>query len=173
MKEKIMPPLVLTLISVIVCLLLVAANEVTKDKVVQAQEEKFNKSLSETFGDAQYTSVDMSIDGIDSITCDSNGRIIFGITADGYAKGGLQLLIGFSSEGSIEGISFLSISETPGLGTKVQEDKSFLEQFMGASSTDYDFNVITGATYSSKGMKSAVDLAVNTYNEYKEEILNG
>ena len=39
MKEKIMPPLVLMLISAIVCGLLVLANSATKDKIVKAQEE--------------------------------------------------------------------------------------------------------------------------------------
>lgn len=173
MKEKIMPPLALTLISVIVCALLVAANAATKDKIVKAQEDKFNQSLSDTFGDADYFSADVGIDGIDSVTRDQNGRIIFEITADGYSKGGLHLLIGFDGDGAIEGISFLSIGETPGLGTKVKEDESFIEQFKGVSSTDYDFTAITGATYSSKGMKSAVDLALNAYAEHKEEILNG
>ncbi len=87
MKEKIMPPLVLMLISAIVCALLVAANAATKDKIVQAQEDKFSKSISDTFGKADYTTVDLSIDGIDSVTKDENGRIIFEITVDGYAKG--------------------------------------------------------------------------------------
>ena len=173
MKEKIMPPLVLMLISAIVCALLVAANAATKDKIVQAQEDKFSKSISDTFGKADYTTVDLSIDGIDSVTKDENGRIIFEITADGYAKGGLHLLIGFDNQGAVEGISFLSIDETPGLGTKVQDDDSFTEQFKGVSSADYDFSVITGATYSSNGMKSAVDQALKAYNEHKEEILNG
>lgn len=173
MKEKIMPPLVLMLISTIVCALLVAANSATKDKIIQAQEDKFNKSISDTFGKADYTTVDLSLDGIDSVTRDEKGRIIFEITADGYAKGGLHLLIGFDSQGTVEGISFLSISETPGLGTKVQDDKSFIEQFKGTSSSDYDFSVITGATYSSNGMKSAVDLAISVYNKHKEDILNG
>ena len=67
----------------------------------------------------------------------------------------------------------MSIYETPGLGTKVQDDESFTEQFKGVSSADYDFSVITGATYSSNGMKSAVDQALKAYNEHKEEILNG
>lgn len=173
MKEKIMPPLVLTLISVIVCALLVAANTATKDKIAKAQEDKFSKALTETFGKADYTSADISIDGIDSVTCDENGRVIFEVTADGYSKGGLHLLIGLDSSGAVENISFLSIGETPGLGTKVKEDKSFTEQFKGVSSPDYDFSVITGATYSSKGMKSAVDLVLNAYAEHKEEILNG
>ena len=98
MKEKIMPPLVLMLISAIVCALLVAANAATKDKIVQAQEDKFSKSISDTFGKADYTTVDLSIDGIDSVTKDENGRIIFEITADGYAKGGFHLLIGFDNQ---------------------------------------------------------------------------
>lgn len=173
MKEKIMPPLVLTLISVIVCALLVAANTATKDKIAQAQEDKLNRSLSETFGESDYSPVELEFDGIDSVTRDENGRIFFEITADGYSKDGLHLLIGFDAQGKLEGISFLSIGETPGLGTKVQEDQNFLEQFTGITSADYDFSTITGATYSSKGMKSAVDLAVNTYNEHREEILNG
>lgn len=183
MKEKIMPPLVLMIISVVVCALLVAANAATKDKIIQAQEDKFNQSLTETFGEADYKSCDVEIDeifGIDSVTRDENGRIIFEITADGYAKGGLHLLIGFDPDGEIEGISFLSIGETPGLGTKVQEDKSFVEQFKGLSaeqfmvtSSDYDFKPITGATFSSKGMRSAVDSAMIAYYEHKEEILNG
>lgn len=180
MKEKIMPPLVLMLISVIVCGLLVAANSATKDKIAQAQEDKFNRSLTETFGEADYKSSDVEIEGIDSVTRDENGRIIFEVTADGYAKGGLHLLIGFNPDGEIEGISFLSIGETPGLGTKVQEDKSFVEQFKGLSaelfmvtSSNYDFKTITGATFSSKGMKYAVDSAMIAYYEHKEEILNG
>lgn len=173
MKEKIMPPLVLMIISVVVCALLVAANAATKDKIIQAQEDKFNRSLTDTFGKADYRSSDVEIEGIDSVTRDENGRIILEITADGYAKGGLHLLIGFDPDGEIEGISFLSIGETPGLGTKVKEQKSFTEQFIGAASTEYDFTPITGATFSSKGMRSAVDLAINSYNEHKEEILNG
>jgi electron transport complex protein RnfG len=173
MKEKIMPPLVLMLISVIVCGLLVVANEATKDKVVKAQENKFQVALSETFGEADYNISDLSYDGIQSVTTDEKGRVIFEIIADGYAKGGLNLLIGMDESGKVCGISFLSIGETPGLGTKVKEQKSFIEQFMGASDDSYEFEVITGATYSSKGMKSAVDLALKTYNEHKEEILNG
>lgn len=172
MKGKIMPPLVLMLISVIVCALLVAANAATKDKIVKAEEEKFNKSLSETFGKADYTSLNLSYDGIESVTRDEKGRVIFEIIADGYAKSGLHLLIGIDENGETMGISFLSIGETPGLGTKVETEKSFLEQFFGITDTGYEFEAITGATFSSKGMKNAVDLAINTYNEHKEEILN-
>ena len=94
MKEKIMPPLVLMLISAIVCGLLVLANSATKDKIVKAQEEKFSNSLTETFGEADYKITDLSYDGITSVTTDEKDRVIFEIIADGYSKGGLDLLIG-------------------------------------------------------------------------------
>ncbi len=180
MKEKIMPPLMLAVISVVVCGLLVVANALTKDKIAQAQIEKTSQTLSETFGEADYTQLDISFNEIINKEKATNedyadinavytggGKTIFDITADGYAKAGINILVGFEND-SVCGIGFLSLSETPGLGTKVQENKSFTEQFLRASDKSYDFEVIAGATYSSKGMKKAVDTAINAYNFCKE-----
>ncbi|MGN0612525.1 MAG: FMN-binding protein [Porcipelethomonas sp.] len=164
MKEKIMPPLVLAIISAIVCGLLVFANAVTKDKIIQAQEEKASQTLSETFGDAEYTQLDISMDNVDAIY-EGGGKTIFEITADGYAKDGIHILVGFEND-AVCGIGFLSLGETPGLGTKVQEEKSFTEQFIGVSESGFDFEPLTGATYSSNGMKTAIETAVNAYNTY-------
>ncbi len=166
MKEKIMPPLVLTIISVVVCGLLVCANALTKDKIETAQKEKTSASLSETFGEAEYNeiSLDTLPDGVNAVYTGDNGKTIFEITATGYAKDGLHVLIGFDENDSICGIGFLDIGETPGLGTKVKEEKSFTEQFLGVSDEGYEFTPITGATYSSNGMKSAVDTAIKAYN---------
>ena len=142
MKEKIMPPLVLAIISVVVCGLLVLANALTKDKIVQAQIEKTSQTLSETFGEADYTQLDIPDDALsghgDAVinsVYTGGGKTIFDITADGYAKAGINILVGFEND-SICGIGFLSLAETPGLGTKVQEDKSFTEQFFCVSDTD-------------------------------------
>ncbi|MBQ3565870.1 MAG: FMN-binding protein [Oscillospiraceae bacterium] len=188
MKEKIMPPLVLAVISVVVCGLLVVANALTKDKIVQAQIEKTSQTLSETFGEADYTQLDINLNEIiyndekehfpkhmiyEYPYADINavytggGKTIFDITADGYAKAGINVLVGFEND-SVCGIGFLSLAETPGLGTKVQENKSFTEQFLGASDKSYDFEVITGATYSSNGMEKAVDTALTAYYYCKE-----
>ena len=83
-----------------------------------------------------------------------------------------NLLIGFDESGSICGISVISIGETPGLGTKVQ-NKDFLDKFKGISSEDYQVDNITGATYSSKGMKAAVNTALEAYSQMKGESENG
>ncbi len=170
MKEKIMPPLVLALISTIVCALLVFANDLTKDKIALAQEEKISASLSETFGDAKYEDITgAQSEGVNAVYQGDNGKTIYEITVSGYAKDGLHILVGFDDESrSICGIGFLDIAETPGLGTKVKEEKSFTEQFIGVSDKDFEFTPVTGATYSSNGMKSAIELAVEEYNTYRD-----
>ena len=172
MKEKIIPSIVLTLIAVIVSGLLVLANELTKDKIEAAQAEKISQSLSETFGDSNYTELGMNFEDTDKVKVNSaylgdNGKVIFELAADGYAKEGLHILVGFDDKAELCGIGFLELGETPGLGTKVQEEKSFTDQFMGLSEKQEDFTPITGATFSSKGMKSAIDKAFEDFEIYK------
>lgn len=173
--QQIKPTLVLTIICVVVSTLLVLANSMTAQKIVEAQQEALNESLVSVLGEgtnpkqSAYTSEDDTIDGI---YVDDKSQVAFELTVDGYSKGGLHLLVGIDQDGAISGVSIVSISETKGLGTKVQ-DSSFISQFIGAKDDTYTFNKITGATFSSKGMKSAIDTAINTYNQHKEEILNG
>lgn len=177
MKEKIMPPLVLALISTVVCALLVFANDLTKDKIAVAQEEKISASLSETFGDAKYEDITPSVVGygVNAVYEGDNNKTIYEITVSGYAKDGLHILVGFDDETeSICGIGFLDIAETPGLGTKVKEEKSFTEQFIGLTQADTEhyeltkFEPVTGATYSSNGMKNAIEIALMEYKTFRD-----
>lgn len=171
MREKIIPPLVLMLICICVSGLLVLANAATKDKIQAAQEEKLKQSLVDVFGEADYQTLEQTYEGVTQVIRDDKNRVIFDITVDGYAKDGLQLLIGIDESGAVCGISIVSIGETPGLGTKVQGD-AFLEQFNGINSAAFTVDTITGATYSSNGMKKAVETVMKTYLENKEAILS-
>ncbi len=171
MREKIVPPLVLMLICICVSGLLVLANAATKDKIRAAQEEKLKQSLVDVFGEADYQTLEQTYEGVTQVIRDDKNRVIFDITVDGYAKDGLQLLIGIDESGAVCGISIVSIGETPGLGTKVQGD-AFLEQFNGINSSEFTVDTITGATYSSNGMKKAVETVMKTYLENKEAILS-
>jgi electron transport complex protein RnfG len=186
MKEKIMPPLVLTVICIVVCGLLVLAYNATYVDNTGVLTDDMREGCVDIFGEGDYailldetaetkTPVTFDTEGVDSIITDSdNERCIIEITQDGYSTGGLHILVGINSDGEVEGISFLSIGETPGLGTKVQ-DESFLSKFKGftADSDENTIDNVTAATYSSKGMKAAVRKAVDLYAEYKEEIFNG
>ena len=75
--------------------------------------------------------------------------------------------------GSVCGIEFVSLGETPGLGTKIRDNEDFRTQFYGISAPVGEADAISGATFSSAGLKSAVNTALEVYNENKEAILNG
>lgn len=175
MKENIKPTFVLTVICVIASLLLVFAYELTKDSIAKQQEAKFSSSVELLFGKCDYKLSDTTYgnDEIKNIAVTSDGRTAFEICVDGYSKGGIDVLIGINQDGKISGIEFVSLGETPGLGSKVCDIPSFREQFIGASDDSYQFDAISGATFSSKGMKHAVDTVLGIYNDNKEAILNG
>ncbi len=175
MKDKIKPTLVLTAICMIASLLIVFAYELTKENIAVQQQEKFRASVEALFGKCEYTLLDDNFgsDDIVAIAVTDKNEVAFQMCVDGYSKDGIEVLIGIDEKGAISGIEFIALGETPGLGTKIRDENSFAEQFIGADSTDYSFDAVIGATYSSKGMKSAVDTVLEVYNENKEAIVNG
>lgn len=179
LKEKIMPPLVLTIICIITSALLAAVYNLTYVDTTGVITEKLASGLTGLYGtsDGFVMLLDENGDvktyeGVTSVISDGNGKDAFEVYSDGYSKDGLHLLIGFDESGAVCGVTVLSIGETPGLGTKVQ-DKSFLDKFKGISSEDFTVDNITGATKSSNGMKNAVKTAVKAYEEMKGEDNNG
>lgn len=188
MKERIMPPVVLTIICIIVSALLAAAYNATYVDNTGVMTDKLKAGCEEVFGQGSYEiltyedaesgkklPVTFDTEGVNAIITDKDsGNCLIELTQDGYSKGGLHLLIGFDSEGAVSGISFVSISETPGLGTNVQNE-SFWGKFVGFKAGDSVDGIdnVTAATYSSKGMKAAVVKAAELYSQHKEEIFGG
>lgn len=177
MLNKIKPPLVLTLICTIVSALLIIVYNATYVDTTGIITDSLRAGLEEIYGCSNYTMLKnadgtvLTYDGITSVILSDDNKVSFEVIADGYAKKGIHVLIGVSDNG-IEGISFIELGETPGLGTKVRDDETFVKQFIGINSDEYEFSAITGATFSSKGMKKAVSTALSAYQEHKEEIIN-
>ncbi len=85
--------------------------------------------------------------------------------ADGFG-GALELMVGYSPEGKIIGVSIVALSETPGLGSKVN-DAAYLEQYIGGSgelTLGGDVDAISGATVSSRAVITAVNRATAALN---------
>ena len=176
-KTMVIPPLVLALICAVCCGLLVLANSVTRDKIAAAEAASIQDSLQElpdagTFTEIpDFTPEDNDRAAATALYMDEKGQAAVLITADGYNKGGLQVVVGVNRNGAVTGISFVTVSETPGLGTKVQSNPELLvDNLVGLSDTAAVDGVdgITGATYSSKGMKAAVDCALDTVGANQE-----
>ncbi|MBR5164565.1 MAG: FMN-binding protein [Ruminococcus sp.] len=173
---KILPSLVLTVICVVASALLVFAHELTKENIAKQKEQKFSSSVEALFGktDSKLVEGDFG-DGIEAVAVTPNGRTAIQVVADGYSKGGINILVGIDENGKISGIEFVSLGETPGLGSKVRDIPEFRERFYGSGSNAEAAAVdgISGATFSSKGMMKAVGQALDAYNNNKEAILNG
>ncbi len=117
-------------------------------------------------------SSDNEFERIQKVIRKSDGSLAFEVVVKGY-KEGYDLLVGING-GTVAGVAVISTGEeTPGLGTKTSAP-SFLEQFNGLTesvtivksspSNDNEIQAITSATYSSKGVANAVNIALNAYN---------
>lgn len=178
-KAMIVPPLVLALICAVCCGLLALANSVTKEKIAAAEADAIQTSLQElpdagTFEEiTDFTPANNEKAAATALYADENGQHAVLVTADGYNKGGLQVIVGVSADSAVTGVSFVTISETPGLGTKVQSNPELLlDKMIGLTDSAAVDGVdgITGATYSSNGMKAAINCALNTVKANMEEV---
>lgn len=175
MKANIIPTIVLTLICITAALLLALAHDATKDSIAEQKEKKFSESVETLFGKCDITLIDDDFgnDSVKAVAVTSDGKTAVQVCTDGYSKGGINILVGIDEKGKISGIEFVALGETPGLGSKVRDEASFREQFIGASEAPVECDFISGATFSSKGMKKAIDTALEVYTENKEAILSG
>ena len=177
-KEKIMPSLVLCLICSLVCLLLVGAYELTYVDNTGVMTDELKAGCKEVFGSDDFEilkDADGNVVEFEGVTAaivnKETKQCLFEIYEDGYSKDGIHVLVGMDENGAVAGVTFITCGETPGLGTKVN-DKNYLAKFIGADNEAAVNSVdkVTGASYSSKGIKAAITTAVNTYSENREAI---
>lgn len=164
MKQTILPSLVLMLVCAAVCGLLAGADLLTRDKIARAEDDKVQKSLTAVFGEDSYTRLPDTAEGITAIYRSSGNIIIFDITVDGYAKGGIRTLVGISQDGSVAAVGIVSCGETAGVGTKICEP-GYLAGFAGAADASGYPDLISHATFSSTGLQNAVRLAQTAFKE--------
>jgi len=154
---------VLTIICIACAVLLGAGYVLTKGKIENAVEDELKQKLEVVFAADSFQEEDgryvAYVDG------EMVGYVMQS-SAQGYSSV-IQVLVGIDNNGKITGISILDQSETPGLGTKI-EDESFTSQFKGLISGDIALSKeggridsITGATISSRAVVEAVKASFN------------
>ena len=126
----------------------------------------------------------MSVDGLDSLVFypaykDSNlvGMAVETLSKKGFS-GVIKLMVGFLPDGTINQVAVLEHKETPGLGDKMQRNKSdFHVQFQGKNPANFklsvtkdrgDIDAITASTISSRAYCEAVDRAYKTFMANKD-----
>ncbi|NLP58869.1 RnfABCDGE type electron transport complex subunit G [Lutibacter sp. B1] len=124
--------------------------------------------------DVKKVKLDLAKDSIEIYPAFANnefvGKAIIGSSEKGFS-GLVKIMVGFKPDGAIQNIVVLEQKETPGLGTKMKDEK-FLQQFRGKNPSTFNLKVmkdggevdaLTGATISSRAFTEATQMA---YDEF-------
>ena len=162
------------------------------DQALKAKEEAYKAVFEDASGFSEYSLDDdgqaedlvgylndngFTAQTIDEIMVaeDASGETLgyaFTITdSEGYG-GDIQITVGIQKDGTISGISFLSISETAGLGMNAQKP-AFYEQYVGKQTDKFyvskdggegePIDAISGATFTSRAVTGAVNAALGYF----------
>ncbi len=102
------------------------------------------------------------------------GAAVETFTNKGFS-GNISLMVGILADGTVKNISVLQHAETPGLGSKMEEE-TFKGQFNDKNPASFNFSVkkdggdvdaITAATISSRAFCDAVNRALSTFENNK------
>ncbi|HHT53866.1 MAG TPA: FMN-binding protein [Clostridiales bacterium] len=152
--------LVLFLTTALTAGVLSSVNSLTKDKIEENLGGEIRKSFVEMFGEGiEYQALGDLPAGAEAIyEITYNGKTYYCVSVNSSGFGGdINILATFDKGGRIAGVSVVSHSETPGIGTNVFED-SYLAKFRGKATAD-EVDAISGATVSSKALKSGISTA--------------
>jgi len=161
-----------------------AYQQVYKEAASVTEDVELMKLASETdleSLDASFKNV--TIDEI-SQALDSNNDFIgyvMTVTTKGYKN--MTLAIGYSMDGTVQGMETLTMKESPGLGTKASNpefknlfaDKKVdkFEVTKTKATADNQIDVISGATYTTKGVVNGINAGIVFLKEYAADFGGG
>jgi len=106
---------------------------------------------------------DVTIDGVFRALDGTGATVGVGLLVGSRGYGGpIRMAVGVDRNGKVTSVTIVSMNETPGLGSKIVDDKTFLPRFGGLTSAEEARKVdtITGATKSSRGVRKGVEAAL-------------
>ncbi len=170
---------ILFAITLLAGLVLGFLHELTKEPIAHQQALKIQRACEEVFtGAASFEEMEapgekamensVTIGAVyRAVSADGSllGYVINVTSAEGYG-GNIELMMGVSLEGTLNGISLLKISETPGLGMRAEE--VLVPQFAGKTASSYTYtktgavsedqiDAISGATITTEAVTNAVN----------------
>ncbi len=196
MKRMLKDTAILLIITVIAGLLLGLVYQITKDPIAEQEEKTKEKAWEEVFPDAASFAeieilapdpADWEASGFDRETIDAVmealdndgallGYVITVTTKEGY-NGDIQFSLGIQNDGTLNGMSIISISETAGLGMRAEEvlkpqfaDKnvtSFVYTKTGATQEN-EIDAISGATITTNAVTTGVNAGLYYFRTFLE-----
>lgn len=157
--SKIYPLVFLVIIVLISVSLVMVIGNITQVKIAEQREAEILKQLNIIF--PEMTDFKYLDKYYEIYTGSDIAGFAFTVKGKGYS-GDINMLAGIDINYNIKSISILSNTETPGLGTRIEED-DFTGQFKGLALQDIGLSkdggkidAITNATISSKAVTDAL-----------------
>lgn len=190
MNKIVKNAIILTVITLVAGIGLGFVYEITKEPIAQAQDAAKKEAWQEVFPEASssdFEEIDVDakaaekaikdlgvkaeIDEVCEVKGGEAGYIVTATDKEGYG-GDIKITVGITSDGTVSGISILSISETAGLGMKATEPV-FYEQYEGKQTDRFvvskdggdgePIDALSGATITSRAVTGAVNAALGYY----------
>ena len=179
----------ITVITLVAGLALGVVQDITADPIAKQEAQAKQDAYKAVFADADsFETVDVDADAMQSYL-DENGYAAQSIdetmlakdaftvtTSEGYG-GDIQFAMGIQDDGTLNGISILSIGETAGLGMRANTD-AFKDQFKdknvdkfeytktGATADD-QIDALSGATITTNAMTNGVNAGLCAFQYEK------
>ncbi|MFQ7311576.1 MAG: RnfABCDGE type electron transport complex subunit G [Sellimonas sp.] len=191
MNKIVKNTIILTAITLISGIALGGVYEITKAPIAQAQEDAKQEAYKEVFQDAEeFKALDVDAKeaaqavkdaGVDGAVIneaaeaqkggETIGYVVTATDKNGYG-GDIQLSVGIQSDGTVTGISILSISETAGLGMNA-DTPEFKKQYADKKTEQFyvdkdggegeQIDSISGATITTRAVTGAVNASLGYY----------
>ena len=107
------------------------------------------------------------------------GTAVIGSSEKGFS-GLIKIMVGFKPDGTINNIAVLEQKETPGLGTKMKDEK-FIRQFREKDPASFnlkvkkdqgDVDALTGATITTRAFGEATQMAYDVFMQNQKQSKN-
>lgn len=190
---------ILCVITLVAGLLLGSVYQITKKPRQEQEQKKKNQAYQTVFSEATdfekntfdeekvksyldekgFSSNEVSVDEVAIAKKQEKlGYVITVTEHEGYG-GDITFTVGIKNDGTICGVSVLTINETAGLGMKAKET-SFLDQFKNknvkeftytknGASKENEIDAISGATITTKAMTKGVNAAIACFQYFGKE----
>ncbi|MDD7770736.1 RnfABCDGE type electron transport complex subunit G [Suipraeoptans intestinalis] len=188
MNKIIKNTIILMLITLVAGILLGFVYKITQQPIQTAQEKAKKEAWKQVFPEADMS--EFKSESVDTEASEAaakelgikaevgevcvvgdKGYIVTVTDKEGYG-GDIKITVGITTDGTVNGISILSISETAGLGMKAKEP-AFYEQYKGKQTEKFvvskdggdgePIDALSGATITSRAVTGAVNEALAYY----------
>ena len=162
----------LTVICIVVALMLTVVNMLTADRIAGHTAKERENAVRAIFTQAETISEIPSSGGA-QIYLVTRGTELLGscisLSENGFG-GAISMMVGLDTSGSVCGVRIVSMSETPGFGTRAKND-SFLAGFRGSDPfvIGENFDALSGASVTSKAVVAGVNRAMSLQPDLQAE----